>query len=85
MTTGHWTDDDSIPYEQWVKNLEAKYGKKIAKVIIDAPPPKRRKGFTARTAHGEPTRQIVGNPENPDAGPEAVDRRWHQARRERGA
>lgn len=80
-----WHADDDTPYEEWLAKLEAKYGKRIARVIAGAPPPARKTMHRAvNPATGRRTVAIRGNAENPDAAPSAVDFRHHRARIERG-
>lgn len=82
-----WRDWDDRPLEDILAEMEAKYGKKTARTIARAilgPLPPRKKGHRAKTSRGDTFYRVVGSPENPDAGPEAVDFRHHRARRETG-
>lgn len=71
------------PYEQWLAELERLYGKRIARVIANAPPPRRKKAQVAKRG-GKPVVEVRGHAENPDAPPSAVDFRHHRARIESG-
>lgn len=84
-----WNADDDTPLDVLLAEYQAKYGKAVAAVIAKSiaagPPPRKDVMLTrAKDCHGRVVRRVVGNAENPDAEPSAVDFRHHRSRIERG-
>lgn len=85
MSGSNWRSEDDKPFEVWMAELEAKYGKKLAKVIAGYRPRPRKNPSLAWAKHNRERRvHLRGNPERGDAPAAAVDFRHHRARIERG-
>ena len=79
------TAEDDKPYDEWLADLEAKYGTEIAQVIARYEPrPRKNPALSWAKHNGKRREHLRGAPENPDAPASAVDFRHHRSRIEGG-